>query len=208
MALSLSSAQNFYQSKSLQSQLLQAGLLLVVIVLFGWFLIWPRYQAWQESKQALAATQTELDSLEHDESVINKLSQTLQQSGSSVRLLDEALPLESRISRAHVLIAQVAQNSGLQLASIGLDGSNTGIAAADPLTKTGPYGVTRSLQTTVLSVALTGTVPQFQSFLEGLQSNGRLVDLQNLEVRTADTKVQFRIKVQLYTYAPQSQETK
>lgn len=63
-----------------------------------------------------------------------------------------------------------------------------------------PFGAKRSLQTTKVTMFVTGTIDQFRNFLILLETSGRLVDVSDLDISTGDGLVRYRVTLKAYSY--------
>jgi hypothetical protein len=65
-----------------------------------------------------------------------------------------------------------------------------------------PYGADRKLQTTSLELITTGTVDQFRNLLQLIETNGRIIDVSDLQLSNEQETTTYTIKLKAYSYVP------
>ncbi len=200
MALNSQSFENAVQRQQLAGPLGQSVLLILVIVLFSWFLLKPAYSKYQQTHTDLAAAKQQLTAVENDKAELSRLVSQLKSSEQEVKITDEALPLIGRVTRLDVLIDTLAKSSGLQVAQITAQDTDSVISAANPEEKKDLYGATRSLQTTKVDVFVTGSIDQFRNFLQLLETTGRIIDISDLNITTGEGVVRYEVTLKAYSY--------
>lgn len=190
------------RSKQLQSPLLQAVLLIVVVVLFGWFIVIPKYNTVSTQRADLAELEQKRSTLEKDRADLNTLISKMKSSEKDVKLVDEALPLSSRPTRIALLLETFARSSGMETSQISINGLDKTSGAGDKALLDDPYGKPRSLNTVDVTVGLSGTIDQFKNFLTLLENSGRIVDVDKLEVTAGDTATTFHVNIKTYAFEP------
>lgn len=191
-----------------RSSLFEAIILLVVVVLFGWFLLKPKNQSLSEQKSQADILASQAASTAEAKADLEKLVSQMRSNTADVALLDEALPLQSRLSKVEVVLEQYIRDSGLQLSNISVDIPETGVAAADSSLAKNQFEGKRKLQTTPFTVTASGTMQQLRAFLLLLENGGRIIDVVGVEVASQTDSLTFRIKVKSYAYAPEPKAEK
>jgi Tfp pilus assembly protein PilO len=191
-----------------RSSLFEAIILLVVVVLFGWFLLKPKNQSLSEQKSQADILASQAASTAEAKADLEKLVSQMRSNTADVALLDEALPLQSRLSKVEVVLEQYIRDSGLQLSNISVDIPETGVAAADSSLAKNQFEGKRKLQTTPFTVTASGTMQQLRAFLLLLENGGRIIDVAGVEVASQTDSLTFRIKVKSYAYAPEPKAEK
>jgi hypothetical protein len=203
--------QNFYQqNRQLQGSVAQTALLLIVTILFAWFIVRPQMTKVSNLKTDLKTQQDEFQRVDNDKRELSRLVGLLKQAGvaetgaSTIQLVDEALPLTTRVSQAQVLVEGLASASGMELAGIMIDGSEIAetVAAGDKDVLKDPYAPTRKLQTQSLTVQLTGGIEQFRDFLSLIETSGRVVDVDFVDILNTDSGLKYKVKLKTYSYIP------
>lgn len=200
MAINPHSIEEFAQKQQITGPLGQSVLLLVAIILVGWFLLKPAYTDYQTKRAELKAARQQLANIEKDKAELDRLASQLRNSEAEVKITDEALPLISRVTRLDVLLDTLAKSSGLQVGDIDAQGIDGIISAGNKEVLKDPFGANRSLQTTEVTMFLTGTVDQLRNFLQLLETSGRLVDVSDMDVATGDGVTRFRLTLKAYSY--------
>lgn len=200
MALHTPSIQTIYGNRQLTSPLVQSVLLIIIIVLLGWFIVRPEFVSSRAQHAQLEQASQKRAAIENEKQELERLVSQLQTSAEDIKITDEALPLVGRISRLDVLIESLARSSGLQVAQINAANTGDTIAAGNKAVLSDPYGVDRKLQTSSVSVLLSGNVDQFRTFLQLLETSGRVLDVSGLEVTSEPGATKFRVTIKAYAY--------
>lgn len=181
----------------------QLVLLIVVIVLFGWFLVRPKTTKLSEYKSQrddLKATQQKQAS---DIKTVHDLVAKMQSSAGDVALLDETLPIESRVTRLQVLLSSIAQNSGMTLVNVSVDPGASGIAAGDKANLDKPFSKPKKLYTSDALINVTGSFDQLKALLSGVENNRRILDVDGMDISAGtDSLLTVHLKLKTYYYAP------
>lgn len=200
MDLNTRSVENFAQRQQITGPLGQSVLLVVVIVLIGWFLVKPAYSAYQERHTSLQTAKQQLSDVEKDKADLDRLVSQLHNSEQDVKITDEALPLNGRISKLDVLINSLATTAGMQVTQIDVPDSADTIAAGNTDEVKDPFGQTRSLQTTKANVFVSGNIDQFRNFLQLLETSGRIIDVSGMNITTGEGVTRFQLTLKAYAY--------
>ncbi len=200
MGLQTPNFNSIYQTKQLHSPVLQSILMIIVIVIFGWFILLPKNDSISIQKQEYQAIKDQQTTLEKDQEQLNKLVNRLKDSEDEVKLLDEAVPLNTRATEVAVLLETYARSTGLLLTQLNVEGLSKFVAAGDKKILDDPYGTDRELVTATTQLVLSGNIEQFKNFLQLLESSGRLVDIENLEVADSTEGTVFRVRVMTYAF--------
>src|SRR5262249_25125949 len=94
------------QSAQMRNPVLQAVLIIILVVLFGWFVVLPKNSQVSEKKEQLATVAAQAQTLEADLAAVNKLVAELEASSDEVKLVDEALPLSNRPTKIALLVEE------------------------------------------------------------------------------------------------------
>ena len=149
----------------MRNPMLQAILIIIVVVLFGWFIVIPKNAQVSQKSQQLEVLETQAQNLEADLETVNRLVAQLESSDSEVKLVDEALPLTNRPTRIALLLEEYARSSGMQVAQINIENVDANIASGNKEVLAKPYESNRSLITTNVTVSVGGSIDQFKNIL-------------------------------------------
>lgn len=188
-----------YQKQS-SNPVIQVILVLIVLVLFSWFLFRPRLATFNESRAQLKAAQNQLDTIESDQRDLDRLVKELRASKDEVAMVDEALPLNGRTSKTYMLLDNLVRSSGMSLAVISTDDTSSIISAGDKEMLANPFKSGRTLHTITISASVTGTMEQLKNLLQLMETNGRVLDVQSLQILGGDPVTKFRLTVKAYAY--------
>lgn len=182
------------------SSIIQIALLAIIFVLFSWFILKPKLSHSTEVRSSLKAAEAQLAQTQQDQQDLKRLVTDLRSSSDEVAKVDEALPLSGRVSKAYVLLDSLVRSSGMTLATIDSSDSSKAISAADKALLANPYQPGRELHTITITTTVTGSMDQFKNFLELIETNGRVLDVETVEIDGGESATKFQITVKAYTY--------
>lgn len=200
MAMNPPSIINSARRREFGNPIIQIVLLLIVLVLVSWFVIKPKITAVIEQRKELKLAEQKMDKVEEDQRDLNRLISELRSSPDEIALVDEALPLNGRVSKAYVLLDGLIRLSGMSSALLSADDTSKFVAAGDKDELQNPYKPGRKLHTITLTTSVTGTMEQFKSLLQIIETNGRVLDVENVNILGGDDETKFRITVNAYSY--------
>jgi Tfp pilus assembly protein PilO len=178
-------------------------LIIIGIVLCYWFLIKPKWGEYRDAKQSLSVSQKNLQKLEGEKEQFQRLLAELKESSTEVALLDEAIPLDHRITKIELLLDNLAGSAGMQVAGMTVDQIDPTPMAGNKTVLANQYGATRKVVISHVSMSLTGTLEQFKGFLQLVESNGRIIDIDNITAAAeSDGTLSYKLKLKAYSLAP------
>lgn len=191
--------------RQMKNPILQAILILIVIIVFGWFVLAPKYSASNATRTELAALREQHANLQNDQVELNRLIALMQSSGDEIRLLDEAVPLSDRSTRIALLLETYAQNSAMLLTQLNIGTVDTSPVAGNKTLLENPYGAQRDLNTIDVNISVSGSIEQFRNFLQLLEQSGRIIDVDNLTINSGDdaNSNSYGLRLKTYAYEPQ-----
>lgn len=200
MVMSPPEMKNSYQRKDFGNPVIQIVLVTIILVIFSWFILRPKYDQAMQSRAHLKTAQTQLAQIEQDQVELNKLINELRSSPEDVALVDEALPLSGRISKVYVLLDNLVRSSGMTVSLISTADSTDLVTAGNKTLLANPYQPGRSLHTMTISADITGSMDQFRNFLQLVETNGRVLDIESVDIVGGETETNFRITLNAYAY--------
>lgn len=187
-------------TRELSNPFIQIAFLLIILVLFSWFILKPKLSQSTESRQTLKAAEEQYKVTQHDEQELNRLIGQMRSSSKEITKIDEALPLSGRASKAYVLLDNLVKTSGMSIILINTSDTADSISAGDKDMLKNPYQPGRSLHTLSFQVSISGNMDQFRNFLQLIETNGRVLDVTDVEVAGGDPITKFRVTVKAYAY--------
>ncbi len=187
---------------SSQGKIFEAVLLLIIVVLFYWFIVGPK-------RGQLAAASAQYQTLQSQQNDLNKTKIELQKAVSDLNShpqevadMDEALPLDDRVSKLYIALDSLTQNSGMTVGNISV-AYNSGVdMAGDKALLADPYAVQRTVQKLTTSLQVTGNFDQFQALLQKLENSGRLINITTVNITPAQSGTfNFTMNLEAYYYA-------
>lgn len=189
-----------YTRKDFGNPIIQIILMLIVLVLFSWFILLPKVKQYKEVKANIAASTNELSKIKKDQEDLNQLITKLRNSSDKVALIDEALPLNGRMSKAYVLFDNLVRSSGMSMASFNVSETLKPISAGDKKILENQFQEPRKLNTITMTASTTGTMDQLRNFLQQVETNGRVLDVQSIEIVSGEDLAKFNLIVKAYSY--------
>lgn len=184
----------------------QVILLLVVIVLFAWFIVLPASRTLGDRQEQVRQAKNELKDIEDNTANLRNLIDQLNNPDNQkdVQSLDQALPIDDRISKAHILFDQIVKASGMTLASVSIDQSTaTSVVAGQKDDVNHPFQQERKQHVTQATLGVTGSIEQGVGLMQLLENDARVIDVDAIDVTSDGSgKLSFRLKLKLYYYAP------
>jgi len=192
------------QIKNARNSLVELVLLVVVCALFGWFVVLPKKAEVEAKKADLATIQGQESKMADKLAKLKTLVQTLQSSSLQTADLDQALPLDGKITRLKILIDSLANSSGVTVGDVSVSSSKAdSVVAGDKGLLANPYGAARTLQKLSGSVYVIGTFDQLKAFLQKLETSARLLDVTELSMDGAsDGSLNLKLTISAYYLAP------
>lgn len=191
------------QAKSARNPLFEAGLLIIVCVLFVWFLILPKQAETDQKSGDLAKVQAQQGQTKGQLTKLQSLIKSLPSNSQNITMLDQALPLDGNTVRLQLLIQSLAQSVGVTVGNINISGNPKGVVAGDKTLLANPFGVTRTVQTLDGSIYLIGSFNQLQALLEKFESSGRLIDVDSLAINQGSAgNLNMTVTFKTYYLAP------
>lgn len=184
--------------------LLVEGVLLVAAIgLFFNFLLMPKRHALSEQQAVLGQLTAQNDGIQKNRTDLDALISKMKAAKQDLSTLDDALPLNSRITTTHVLLDSLIASSGLTLSSISTDADDSVIAAGNQAEISNPFASQRQLKVVSVNLGVTGSMDQFLSFLRSLENSARIIDVSGLEITgNKNNLAAFKLTLKTYFYGP------
>ena len=192
--------QSYHNNQSISNPVFQSILMLIVIVLFSWFVLKPRLATFNDTRAQITAAEAQFKKLDAERNDLDLLVKKLQSSPEEVSIVDEALPLNGRISKVSYLLSDLVGRSGMTLGVLGVDDSSKIVAAGDKEVIKEPFKPGRTLHTITVTASLSGSMEQLKNLLELIEGNARVLDVESLQVLGGDEVTKFRLTVKAYSF--------
>lgn len=201
MAMNPPQMKNSFQRRDFGNPAVQIVLAAIILVLFSWFILLPKYHDYQNNRVQLAAAKEQLTKIETDQRDLNRLVNELKSSPEEIEKIDEALPLTGRVSRVYVVLDNLVRSSAMSMSLLSVDDTTDIISAGDKAVLADPYKPGRSLHTLTVSASVVGTMEQFRNLLQLIETSSRVLDVDSVEIVAGDDgSATFRLTVKAYSY--------
>jgi len=165
----------------------------------------PASQSLGEKQEQVKQANVALKDIEENNTALQSLVASINDPENQVKIesLDQALPVDDRVSKLHVMFDQIVRASGMTLANVTISQGETGAAAGEKDEVDDPFKNERKQKVVNVTLGVTGSIEQGVGLLHLIETNPRIIDVEALDV-TSDGSgtLSFRLKLKLYYYAP------
>jgi Tfp pilus assembly protein PilO len=181
--------------------LFEVILLLIIIGLFYWFIIIPKQSSLETLNNQYDKLNLEQGTLQENKDRLTKAIADMQSHPQEVAYMDEALPLDNRVTKLYIVLENLTQYSGMKAGDINIAFPNQNDMAGNKAQLENPFVVSRSLQKLTTTLNVTGTFDQFQALLQKIEDSGRLINIKAINiVATKENLLDFNINLEAYYY--------
>jgi Tfp pilus assembly protein PilO len=168
-----------------------AVLLVVISIVLGYFLVWPKWNDYKLTKASLADALAAQEQLKKGQQDLNAFLAEYNQHSNDATRVNQALPLsETQLHNVLNDLDTITKASGITLGQFSIldtQGSDN-LGAA-----------TYSIQSLDLSLTGSGTYSSFRNFIGSLENNLRIMDIKNATLSAGEgTQVQFNLEFRTY----------
>jgi Tfp pilus assembly protein PilO len=188
-------------SNRTRTPLVETAALIIIIVLVLLFLVRPQSSVLSGQKDQLQQAQSAYQNVQQEKDALAQLVNKVNQSQADLALVDEALPLVNRPTQVEVLLDNLVAAAGMKTVELSFQPQNT-ISAGGKSLLTDPYGTDRKLVPTSVDLSVTGGMDQFKYLLQLIETNGRVMDISNIDMTNDQKATSFKLKLKAYSYVP------
>lgn len=175
----------------LQSKVVTGALLLVACLGVGYFFTNQQWIAYNQAKTEVSQKQAQQQQLNDALASVQAFISSYKSRLSDASMVNLALPAKSSdLPNLLSSVEEMAKASGVVLSNFQI---------SDPATATGKPAAENSIQTQTINLAASGSYASFVNFMTRLQSNLRLMDLEQVTV-SSDESGQLQYNINLKTY--------
>jgi len=183
------------------SQLIKILIPFFLSLLLILFLIWPKYQAFQDHQVKIEERSNELQNLEEYFSYLQEISEEREKCEAEMSKIDSALPTDPCIPSILHFIERISAENGLNFKKISsfsiispqVSGATSRVSSQEPEL---PSGI-KKIQ---LGFEVSGNYFALENFLEDLEKNARIFEVNQTSFSTEEEGV-FSFDIQLETYS-------
>lgn len=178
-------------------------LMVVIGALFFWFIVLPKQSAVGLQKTQMEALNTQESETSANLATLKALITQLNSDKQDVNYLDQAIPLSGNTIDLQLLVQHLADMSQVTVGSLSVTGGGTGAVAGNKILLSNPYGAARTLQKLSGTVVVQGTFIQLKTFLQTLETSGRILDISSLSIDPGSQgNLNLRVVFSAYYLAP------
>lgn len=161
---------------------------LVIVLILGVLVIWPKYQEFVGLGDRVEAKKSELQYNEEYFQELEEIKEKLEEKEEEVAKIDSALPQERSLPPLFDFIQEISSESGLIF-------KNLSPFAATYLEESPAIRETR------FTVTLSGSYSSFKSFLAALEKSARMIEAENISFSSeGEEPLTFNLKLKVYSY--------
>jgi len=170
------------------NRLLITGISLLLTLILGLVLIYPKYQEFQLLKEKIEARKIELQTKEDYVQKLKQTSQELKQYTAELSIINSALPADASLPTLLDFLQKISSENGLILKST----KRTGISALEE----------SEIKETQISLQLMGDYPSLKNFLQILEKSARLIEVNSISLLAPEEPglFTFDIIIKIHSY--------
>jgi len=181
-----------------KNPLLISGIFLIISLVFGLTLVWPKYQDFIDLRKKIEGKKIELKTQANYFEDLQKISKELKKYQSQISKIDSALPEKISLPEVLNFLQKISSQSGLLLKNI----SPTKIALEVEKPKEEEIKIIKGpgIKETKINLSLTGDYPSFKNFLSLLEKSARLFEIESISLSSDKEGLNFDLKIKVYSY--------
>jgi Tfp pilus assembly protein PilO len=190
-----------FKKKSAQFSLTEVGFLVILIGLFTWFMVLPKWDSYKIKKDTLAKLNDDLSKVDGQITDLQNSLKVLENNSQNFSRLDEAFPLRTNPTTLQILFEEMTRNSDVTTRNLSIsDGQERTYAANKDLLEN-PYKVSRVLRKFSGSIDVSGEFAKLQSFLKKIEHTNRLIKVSSMEIqREQGNTLLMKLNFEAYSY--------
>lgn len=171
------------------NKLIIIAILVILALVLGVVLVWPKYQHWQNLKTIVEQKEDELESRENYFAQVRETFVKLEEYEDALTKISNALPDRPSLPTFFNLLYDLASQTGLILEEL-----NPGTAT--PSEESNLQEISASLQ-------LAGSYSAFKDFLRSLELSSRIIEVESISFQSPEDlekPFSFNVVVKTYSY--------
>lgn len=172
---------------------------LILLIVGGYFLGWPKYQEFEDKKLEVEGKDTEIKQKQEYLSKLEVFSDRLSEYSDELAEIDFALPTEPSIAALFIFFQKISSENGLILKDTDLGG----LFSSETLGTPG-----ERIQKMPFSISVTGSYPALKNFLSAVYRNTRLIEVNSISFSSPEEEGLFTFNLALETHAYQPKAEK
>ncbi len=191
-----------FKQPSARGKVFEAGLLLIISILVYWFLVSPKHSQLTAAKEQYQNLETQQKDLDANKKQLETAIADLKNHPREIAEMDEALPLDNRVTKLYIVLNDLSQNSGMTVGNISVSFNGSVDMAGNKALLTSPYAAKRTVQKLTTTMVATGSFDQFMALLEKLENSGRLINVTSVNIATGkEGAFNFTFNLEAYFYS-------
>ena len=189
------------KKQTLQFSLTEISFLVILIGLFSWFLVLPKWEAYKKDVANYNQLVEEKGKIDSQIADLKSSIQVMLNNQKDFDKLNESLPLNTNPTTLQILFEEMTKSSDIVTRNLSVNDRGEKIYAADPQAIKNPYKLTRSVKVVPGSLDVSGDFSKLQSFLKKIEKTNRLIKVTSVEFeREQGDLLLMRLNFEAYSY--------
>ncbi len=175
---------------------------LILLIVGGYFLGWPKYQELEDKKLEVEGKDTEIKQKQEYLSKLEVFSDRLSEYSDELAEIDFALPIEPSIAALFIFFQKISSENGLILKDTDLGG----LFSSETLGTPG-----ERIQKMPFSISVMGSYPALKNFLSVVYKNTRLIEVNSISFSSPEEEESlftFNLALKTHAYQPKAEKEK
>ncbi|MBZ9578059.1 type 4a pilus biogenesis protein PilO [Patescibacteria group bacterium] len=180
--------------------------ILILLIVGGYFLGWPKYQEFGDKKLEVEGKDTEIRQKQEYLSKLEVFSDRLSEYSDELAEIDFALPTEPSIAALFIFFQKISSENGLILKDTDLGEL---FSSETPETPETPGTPGERIQKMPFSISVTGSYPALKNFLSVVYRNTRLIEVNSISFSFPEEEeglFTFNLALETHAYQPKAEK--
>jgi len=183
------------------SKLIFIFLGIVAILAIGFFLLWPKYQKFNELRVNLGNKELELQYVQDYYAKNEKLFEDLQEYQGQISKIELALPDDSSFAAISLInfIGNASSKSNLNLKEL----KSFSVTSPTPLAQTSgaPAQPSSKIKNILVDFTVSGSYFNLKNFIDALENSAKIIEVENLSFKTEKEEAAPSIDLKVKTFS-------
>jgi len=166
--------------------------LLILLVIGGYFLCWPKYQEFKGKKIEIETKDEEIRKKEEHLLNLEILSEKLSTYKEQLSKIDSALPKDPSVAALFNFFQKTSSENGLILTEVDMSGLFSSESSGERIQKMS------------FSISVSGSYSAFKNFLSAVYRNSRLIKVKSISFSSSEQRkdlFDFNLNLETQSYA-------
>jgi Tfp pilus assembly protein PilO len=173
---------------------------LILLIIGGYFLGWPKYQEFENKKLEVQGKDTEIKQKQEYLSKLEVFSDRLSEYSDELAEVDFALPIKPSIAALFIFFQKISSENGLIFKDTDLGGLFSSETTETPEER---------IQKMPFSISVMGSYPALKNFLSVVYKNTRLIEVNSISFSSPEEEeglFTFNLALETHAYQPKAKK--